>query len=154
MSFSPLIYIPLNGVYSSVVHTGTLVRTALHSFVIKGGSIGGNDVLIYPARWTCTNSANNKTYEVEFGSTNFFNLTQASQANYSVIKYVQNRNSLTSQISSRLADVPSYLTNTAALVTMAENTANDITVTFYATLANDTETITLTFVQPYILKSA
>lgn len=154
MSFSPLIYIPLKGLYTTVAHTGTVARTALYSFVIKGGSMGGNDVLVYPARWTCTNSANNKTYEIEFGSTNFFNLTQASQASYSVIKFVQNRNSLTSQIASRLADITTYLVGTAALVTMAENTANDITVTFYVTLANDTETVTLQAIQPYILKAS
>lgn len=154
MSFSPLIYIPLNGVFANITHTGTVARTAVTSFPIKGNSMGANDILIVSARWSCTNSINNKTYEIELGSTNFFNLTQNSQGNYSVIKYVQNRNSLTSQISSRLADVPSYLVGTAALVTMAENTANDLTVTFYVTLANSGEAVTINSIQPYILKSS
>lgn len=154
MSFNPPFTVPLPAFTTGASLTGTLTRTAIASVVMKGNTLGLNDGLFILFSLSITNNANNKTYELEFGSSNIMNVTEASQASRQLIKTVQNRNSLSSQVSTRLAEVASYGISASALVTMAENTANDIAITIYGTLTNTGDTITVNYIMPIIWKAS
>lgn len=150
MSFTPPFSIPLPSSTTSASVTGTTSKTPIYSFVIKAGSMNLNSRLIITWSYTITNNANTKLMEMEFGSTNLYSVSETTVGTRSGIKNLQNRNSLSSQVGSIL-NGSTYGQATGAVVTMTENTANDITFTMYVTLANSADTVTLNYLIPMLI---
>lgn len=117
-------------------HSGDTVRFPLYTFKLGGGTLGPNDGIQFTTFFTCNSSANNKTFEIDFGSTNIFQLTVTNSLLNLRIGYIFNQNSLSVQKASRLAGTIDYsISSTANCVSSAENTANDLNITFYGTLS-------------------
>lgn len=131
--------------------TGSTTKTALATITIPAGIMGPNDVA--EVEWLCsyTNNANNKTFDVDFGATNFHSQVTATNACNSQKKFIFNRNSITSQVSSAIN--VSYGAVAASLVTMSENTANSIAVKFSVTLASAADSATLERFSVNIIKA-
>lgn len=134
----------LNVLQTPTTHTGDTNRFLLYSFVLKGGTLGVNDGIQFTTFYTFTSSANTKTIEIDFGSTNIFQLALTANLLNLRIGYIFNQNSLSSQKSSRLAGTQDLsISSIANLVVSSENTANDLTISFYGTLTNIGESVGL-----------
>lgn len=131
--------------------TGSTAKTALATITIPAGMMGVNDGV--EVEWLCsyTNNANAKQFDVDFGATNFHSQSTTTQFTNVQKKFIFNRNSLTSQVANQIN--LSYGNVTTALVTMSENTANSVVVTFSITLANAGDSATLERFSVNIIKA-
>ncbi|MFD2271823.1 hypothetical protein ACFS07_13325 [Undibacterium arcticum] len=123
--------------------TGTLTETTLASVTIPGGVMGLNGSLRITTLWSCTNNANNKTFNVRFGGTSICsNTSMNSSVAYIDRRVLHNRNSLISQVAMPGANGGSG-NSTVALVTMTKDTSVDQLLTITMALANTGDTVTL-----------
>ena len=156
MSFEPPVLNPALNLTtaSSVTGLTTTSKTLLGSITIKGGQMGLNDCLIILADWFVTNSAGNKTIDIDFGSTNVLTTTASGQSGQTVMVMIHNRNSLSSQLCNQVAVTAFYGASSNSFVSATENTANDITISFFGTVATaNADTITLENLSPFIWKN-
>lgn len=147
--FQPLYF--SNGAAASV--TGTLVETTLATFIIPGGAMGPNGVLVIDSLWSYTNSANAKTLKITFGGTAFWNIGPTTTSGNRKMLFIYNRNSQSSQIGYRSAGTGSTGGNTGNGTTAAIDSSANVTVNLTGTLANTGETIQLEYYYAYIAKS-
>lgn len=118
--------------------TGTLTETTLATIAIPAGAMGINGGIRLRAWFTCTNSANNKTFTVKLGATTVRTSTRTTVAQQAFFFDVINRGAANAQMSS----IPADGTGSAVLTyTMDTSVAQNLTIT--GTLANTGETITL-----------
>lgn len=153
MSFDPMILMPMINSAAIVTHTGTTAKTAVLTLPIKAGNMGPNDCYICLIMWSVTNNANLKTVDVDFGATNILNIAASSQSGQQVMIMVQNRNSLSSQLSNQLVVSALYGSSGNPLVTLTENTGNDLNLVISATLASAADSFSIENATPYIWKN-
>jgi hypothetical protein len=127
-------------------HTGDLVETTLASVQIPAGLIGPNGVVRISAVWSCTNSANTKTFRIRFGTaagsgTAYLTRTATTSGTVITQQTISNRNSASSQVGAHTSG--EFGAQTAAVTTSTRNTNNESFVSFSALLDDITETITL-----------
>lgn len=127
--------------------TGTTIKTALASIVVPAGCMGENSTLRITPVWAYTNSANNKSFGVEIGAAMpgvvvYARTRTTSQSECPLIE-LQNRGSVSSQIS-KYSQTGSFSTNqSSANEVFAIDFSQQQTVFVYATLANASDTVTL-----------
>lgn len=144
----------INSLVTPVPHTGDTNRFLFYSFPLKGGTLGANDGIQFTTFYTCTSSVNNKTFEIDFGSTNIFQLTVTNSVINMRVTYLFNQNSLSAQRVTRLSGLQDFsISSTLNTVSTSENTANDLTIGFYGTLANTGETISLVSMYAQAIKT-
>lgn len=135
---SPII-LAQSGVAASV--TGTLTETTLASVTIPGGMMGTNGSLRIKAKWTYTNSVNNKTIKSVFGGQAVTTGVRTTSTTEFLFYTIDNRGSLSSQMGPNTA-IPSS-SSLGTYFPLTVDTSVDQTLTFTGTLANTGETITL-----------
>jgi hypothetical protein len=129
--------------------TGTTTETTLATITIPAGSMGPNGQIEVTTLWSCTNSANNKTLRVKFGSTAFLNVAATTSAAIHVLTRIANRNSAASQVGSPSSTTNSLGATGASVTTAAIDTTADVTLAITGQLASASETLTL---ESYIVK--
>lgn len=129
--------------------TGTLSNTLLTSVLIPANTMGANGMLRITHRWSYTNSANAKLFAVRFngsavvGGTSFFATSQTTTATGRYQTVIENNNATNSQ-SGPAANFSGFGQSASAAITSARDTTQNQYLVFDATLADVTETITLT----------
>jgi hypothetical protein len=135
--------------------TGTTTETALATVTVPAGAMGPNGGIEIRSVWSFTNSANNKTLRVRHGGvagTQFLTLIQTTNASYSDVRRIRNRASAASQIGSMAAGASGGLgTNSAALVTGANDSSTALDVVLTGQLALGSETLTLESYEVWLL---
>lgn len=128
-------------------HTGSTSETTLATVSIPAGAMGANGRLSIEALWGATNNANNKTSRIRFSGgagTEFFTLTTASYATFSIEKIIHNLTA-SSQIGgiSGNGTAGGYGVVTGATVSSSVDTSAATTLLFTGQLATGTDTINL-----------
>lgn len=126
---------------TNVTLTGTAVKTTLATIAVPAGLMGTNGKLRITTFWSYTNSANNKTLNVDFGGTSFTTATATTSATGSIMTIIHNTNSAAAQ--SAFASSASFGLATNSPNTGTVDTTQAQNITIAGTLANTGETIQL-----------
>lgn len=123
----------LGSVPAAAAHTGTTAKTKVGSIVVPGGCLGPNGMMVIsPIFSGITNNANNKTLSVELGGVQIATLTRTTQLGDSAPIVLRNKANMAAQSSAQ----------GAAVLNTTVNTANDLELAFYVTLATGTDSVT------------
>ena len=126
----------------AVSHTGDANEFTFATITVPAKSMGPNGRVRITTLWTHTNSANNKTLKIKFGSTTYKTIVDAASATDRFQAEIANRNATNSQVGSAI-DSGGFGTSGSAVVTSSEDTTANVTVAITGQLATSTETITL-----------
>lgn len=128
------------------VSVGNVTTEAvLATVTIPAGIMGRNGRLIIHSNWTMTNGANDKTMRIRLGGvsgTAFLQSLQTTQATYSDVRWIANRNSFASQVGTVLAVSP-LAVSTSALITGTIDTSAETTLVFTGQKESGSDTLTL-----------
>lgn len=122
--------------------TGTTAETTLATCAIPANAMGANGRLQIKARFSTTNNANNKTFNIKFGSTMFTTKAAASIAVFVVDAEIANRNATNSQVGGGQWVYGGNATAVAAS-TGTEDTTTALNLLITVTNANAGDTSTL-----------
>jgi hypothetical protein len=120
-----------------VLHTGDTALFDLASITLPGGSLGANGQLVLEAQFGCTNSANNKTFQVKLGPVTIPGTTVTTTTGAHLRYVVANRNSTSSKVVTQ-----SGFAN-GSPDTTSVNTAVDQPIKLQGQLADGGETVRL-----------
>lgn len=95
-------------------------ENTLATITLPAGALGANGYLEIEAKWTYTNSANNKTLRVKFGATTLYSLTATTTAAAHSYVRIGNANAANAQVSTNWSYVGA---NTLVALAGAANTA-------------------------------
>ena len=123
--------------------TGTLVKTSMASFMLKGGIMGLQESLEIWSLWSHTNSANIKLENVAFGSATVVGANTTTNDSMNRPQWIWNRNSLSSQVFYPAGQITGTGNTSGVPATTTQNTANDVLIDFLGTLVDVNEVITL-----------
>lgn len=143
-----------NAVGSNSAYTQTVAtELTVASVTIPAGAIGNNGSLTHHSRWSWINNGNNKYLYAYIGVTRaglLPTVSTTSSGNYLITGY--NRGVNNSQIWGA-GNSDASGTSTGALLTSAENTANDLICSFKARLVDVTDYIVLEAFRVEVRKS-
>lgn len=120
--------------------TGTTAETAMATITIPAGAMGANGRIEVWAQYTYPNSANSKTIRGRFGGlggTTIQSAAPTTTTSQSLIFYVQNLNSVSSQIGGVA------LTTATSASSPAVDTSAAVDLVMSGQLANSSETLVL-----------
>lgn len=123
--------------------TGTTAETTLATVTLPAGIMGTKGILMIDLVWSFTNSANAKIMRVRLGTAQMMSRSVTDSVMERDIITIQNRGAANSQVGGHANHAGMVGTVAAAAFTGTVNTAVAQTITFDATLALTTETITL-----------
>lgn len=125
---------------TAVALTGTTAETTLVSVVIPGGMLKANGKIIVICTWSHTNSANNKTKRIKYGTFDFINAhvetTSATSRDFASM----HQRTASSQVAFPNTNFGSSST---ALLTGSIDSSVDQTLAITGQLASSGETLTL-----------
>lgn len=122
--------------------TGTTTETTLATITVPANVMGANGRIEITTMWSTTNSANNKTLRVKFGSLTMQSIVMTTNASIQVTAIIANRNNTASQVASPNSSTGTGAT-TNAVQTASIDTTAAVTILITGQLANTGETITL-----------
>jgi|GEM_PF-6958902 len=137
--FLPAYY--MKGVNASV--TGTTSPTTLASLTLLGKKVGKAGLIAIWPLWGHTNSANNKTMQVQIGGTDFLNVTATAVSSLQRPIYIFCRDAFNSQSFMGVGQSIGLGNSTFGSGSATVDFSSNQTIDFIATLANSAETITL-----------
>jgi hypothetical protein len=123
-------------------HTGGTTETTLASVTAPANAMGTNGRIEIEAVWSATNSANNKTTKIKFGSTTFGSNVLTTSPAIRESRMIGNRNSVASQIGGPVGGTAGWNLG-GSNVTATVDTTDDVTLALTGTLANSGDTVTL-----------
>lgn len=136
--------LPFQSGAASSALTGSTSETVLATLSLPGGTLGPNGAITIDALWSHNANANAKTLRARLGGLSgvAFGISQASATSLSarLTGYLQNRNSVSSQVGSSGA---AFTLSTAAVNTGALNTANNWDIVITGQLGVGTDSMTL-----------
>jgi hypothetical protein len=117
-------------------------ETTLATFTLPPNTLGANGSVRITAVWTITNSANNKTVKVNFGSTSIWNQVLTTTTTHRMVPtLISNRGATNSQVCFPNSVVMS--STTSSIINMTEDTTNPVTITVTGQKALGTEVLAL-----------
>lgn len=123
--------------------TGSTNLTTLYTGTIAGGKIGLNGQIQIKTIWTCNNSAGTKACVVRINGVAVQSSTLSNHLSSQLMSYIENQNSLSSQVGFS-GGLPSPIgVSTTAIVTYTINTAAEMTVTVTGQLQTGTDNMSL-----------
>jgi len=126
----------------AVSHTGDANEFTFATVTVPAKSMGPNGRVRITTLWTHTNSANNKTLKIKFGSTTYKTIMDTASATDRFQVEIANRNATNSQVGSA-SDGTGFGASANAVVTSSEDTTANVTITITGQLAAGAETVTL-----------
>jgi len=142
MSFRPTEILAAGA--SALSHTGNTNETSLVTYSLAANTLKVGGMIRITCLWSYTNSSNNKTLKVKFGSANPLNLTVTTTA--SLLRHVHVfQRGASSQTFFSVNNTTGVGVSAGAISTSAIDTTSAVTIDFTATLANAGETITLEY---------
>jgi hypothetical protein len=123
--------------------TGTLVKTSIASFTLKGGTMGPNDCIEIWSLWSHTNSANIKLENVAFGSATVVGANVTANDSLNRPQWIWNRNALNSQVYYPSGQLTGTGNTSGVPATTSQDTNNNVLIDFLGTLLDTGEVITL-----------
>ena len=133
--------IAASGVQSSL--TGTLTETVFATITVPAGAMGANGILRVTLRWSCTNSANNKTLAVRLGGlggTAMYQRPVTVNQTVGDVVTIANRNSQSSQVTGAI-DQFTFNASTVAPNTTSVDTSVSQDLVITGQLANTGDTV-------------
>lgn len=126
-----------------VTMTGTLAETVLATFVLSGGSMGKHGVLRITPIFSCTNSANAKTFKVKLGATAFLNTGVSHFSLIQPLVVIRNRGALNMQVAFNPVGNSGVGMAGGAVALGAIDTSVDQTIAITGKLSSAADSITL-----------
>lgn len=144
------LYAPLVGSIKVVVAentqhavTGTTALTELYRDTIPANSMGLNGQLEIKTVWTCNNSAGTKTCTVRINGSSIQSNILSTSASAQLLTFLQNRNSLSSQVGYSGGIASPFGGTTVAIATNTLNTAQEMIVVVQGQLQTGTDNMAL-----------
>lgn len=134
---------PLDQWAGQLSSTGTTNEVTLATVVIPAGLLGKNGQLEVQTLWKYTNNANTKTLRVRFGGTSILVISATATQTQQAHARVANANSESSQVCFSPTNTSGFAATSADVTTMSVDTAQAVSLTFTAQLANAADTIEL-----------
>jgi hypothetical protein len=121
----------MSAVASSKNNANT-TEAALYTLALAAGLLGVNDALLVSGLVSYPNSATNKIFNVKLGATTFWTRTETTQAAFNFEVFIQNRNSLTSQVGGFNNAGNVYGSTGSSILTGTEDTSGALNLTVNA----------------------
>jgi hypothetical protein len=142
-------YYTIYQAYPNTTLTGIIVETNMAAIRIPANTLGPNGMLRITTFWTCTNSANNKTFSLRLNATSgavsggsFALGTQTAITNVQMQNILRNSGATNAQTSSGTVFSP-YVTAVTAPTALAIDTTADTWLNINGAVAGAAETLTL-----------
>lgn len=136
----------LTGAVATVSGTAT---TLWNPTIPAGHGLTNGSRLIISTVWTCTNSANNKSPFIKYGTgaTTCFGSASIINSIATLVKdcIIYIRAVTGTQVMLPVANTSTYVSSTAAMVTGSEDLTTSIPISITATCATNTETVQLEY---------